>query len=159
MVGFGAMKQLAGPMTLLAALALACLPTGAVSAQEATGEEGAAADGAAADGAAADGALDDLVAAYEALAGMLGQGSEEAVDRVQGDIENLGDWEYRIVELANESSDVMADELNALGDERWEVFWIEPAPAGLRVYLKRPSVSYLGRVPLTTLLRLLAIGA
>jgi hypothetical protein len=154
MVGFGAMKQLAGPMTLLAALALACLPTGAVSAQEATGEEGAAADG-----PAADGALDDLVAAYEALAGMLGQGSEEAVDRVQGDIENLGDWEYRIVELANESSDVMADELNALGDERWEVFWIEPAPAGLRVYLKRPSVSYLGRVPLTTLLRLLAIGA
>ena len=148
------MKQLAGPMTLLAALALACLLTGAASAQEATGDEGAAADG-----AAADGALDDLVAAYEALAGMLGQGSEEAVDRVQSDIENLGDWEYRIVELANESSDVMADELNALGDERWEVFWIEPAPAGLRVYLKRPSVSYLGRVPLTTLLRLLAIGA
>ena len=52
-----------------------------------------------------------------------------------------------------------AEELNALGDERWEVFWIEPAPGGLRVYLKRPSVSYLSRVPLTTLLRLLAIGA
>ncbi|HEY5666185.1 MAG TPA: hypothetical protein VIV64_05635 [Gammaproteobacteria bacterium] len=143
------MKQLAGPMTSIAALALTCLLTGVSSAQEANGEEGAATDG----------ALDDLVAAYEALAGMLGQGSEEAVDRVQSDIENLGDWEYRIVELPNESTEVMADELNALGDERWEVFWIEPAPVGLRVYLKRPSVSYLSRVPLTTLLRLLAIGA
>lgn len=144
------MRHVAGIVTSFAALALLCVAPGDSFAQESEpGEESAAAEG----------ALDDLVAAYEALAGMLGQSSDEAVDRVQSDFENLGDWEYRIVEMANDSTDGMTEELNALGDERWEVFWIEPTPAGLRVYLKRPSVSYLSRVPLTTLLRLLAIGA
>jgi phosphoglycolate phosphatase-like HAD superfamily hydrolase len=104
-------------------------------------------------------ALGELAAAYEGLAGLLGQGSDQAVDRVQEDIENLGDWEYRIVLLSNRSPEALEVELNLLGDDRWEVFWIQPVASDVRVYLKRPSISYLSRVPLSTLVRLLAGGA
>jgi hypothetical protein len=104
-------------------------------------------------------ALEELAARYEELTGLIDSGSGEAVDRVQEDIENLGDWEYRIVMLAQGSSESMEAELNALGDERWEVYWVEPLGGGIRVYLKRPSISYVSRIPLATLIRLIAGGA
>lgn len=103
-------------------------------------------------------ALDELSKAYESLAGLLDEGSDEAVERVQGDIENLGDWEYRIVELEDAGTEALEADLNALGNERWETFWVESTRDGIRFYLKRPSVSYLSRVPLSTLLRMLATG-
>jgi hypothetical protein len=103
-------------------------------------------------------ALDELTAAYESLAGLLDQGSGEAVERVQGDIENLGDWEYRIVEFEDTGAEALETELNALGNERWEAYWVESTRDGMRFYLKRPSISYLSRVPLSTLLRMLAAG-
>jgi hypothetical protein len=49
-------------------------------------------------------------------------------------------------------------ELNQLGDERWEAYWIEPTANGIRVYLKRTSFSITSRVPLTALIRALASG-
>lgn len=101
-------------------------------------------------------ALEELSAAYRSLAGLLDQGSDEAVERVQGDIENLGDWEYRIVELEDDTAEALETELNTLGNERWEVYWVEPQRDGIRFYLKRPSISYLSRVPLSTLLRMLS---
>ena len=101
-------------------------------------------------------ALDELSSAYQTLAGLIGQGSDEAMDRVQGDIENLGDWEYRIVALHNSAVDSIEDKLNRLGDERWEVFWVESSAEGTRFFLKRPAISYVSRVPLSTLLRLLS---
>lgn len=103
-------------------------------------------------------ALAELAAAYEGVSGLLGQGSDEAVDRVQEDIENLGDWEYRVAELSSASSEVLETELNTLGNERWEAYWVEPSVDGVRVYLKRPSISYLSRVPLSALVRMLAGG-
>lgn len=103
-------------------------------------------------------ALEELSSAYESLAGLLDQGSDEAVERVQGDIENLGDWEYRIVVLEDTSTEALESELNALGNERWETYWVEPTRDGIRFYLKRPSISYLSRVPLSTLMRMLATG-
>lgn len=103
-------------------------------------------------------AIEELSAAYDRLAGLLDQGSDEAVDRVQGDIENIGDWEYRIVVLDGEDDEALEAELNAFGDERWEVFWVEPAGESLRFYLKRSSISYLSRVPLGTLMRMLSAG-
>ena len=134
---------------LLICVALGLVP-GSLLAQESAESE---------DASAAARAMEELTAAYESLAGMLGQGSGEAVERVQSDVENLGDWEYRVVELSNDSIEGIAEELNALGDERWEVFWVESAPQGMRVYLKRPAVSYLSRIPLAALIRLLAAGA
>lgn len=112
----------------------------------------------AAEPSATDRALGELSAAYESLADLLNSGSEEAVGRVQGDIENLGDWEYKIVDIADAEPAAMEAELNVLGNERWEAYWMESRRDGVRVYLKRQSVSYLSRVPLSTLLRLLAGG-
>lgn len=103
-------------------------------------------------------ALGELAAAYQGLSGLLDQGSDEAVERVQEDIENLGDWEYRIIVLDDESAEVLETELNLLGNERWEVYWVEPTRDGIRFYLKRPSISYLSRVPLSTLMRLFIGG-
>ena len=110
------------------------------------------------DRSATERALEELAAAYEGVSGLLGEGSEEAVDRVQEDIENLGDWEYRIVDLSNASPEALETELNSLGNERWEAYWVEPSADGIRVYLKRPSISYLSRVPLSALVRMLAGG-
>lgn len=45
-------------------------------------------------------------------------------------------------------------ELNALGNERWEVYWMTSTNSGLRVFLKRPSISDISRVPLSDLLRM-----
>lgn len=104
-------------------------------------------------------ALEELAAAYEGLSGLLGQGSDEAVDLVQDDIENLGDWEYRIVDFADASAEELETELNALGNERWEAYWVQASTDGVRVFLKRPSISYLSRVPLSALVRMLAGGA
>lgn len=103
-------------------------------------------------------ALSELAAAYEGLSGLLDQGSDEAVERVQEDIENLGDWEYRIIEFEEDSTESLESELNLLGNERWEVYWVEPTRDGIRFYLKRPSISYLSRVPLSTLMRMFVGG-
>lgn len=107
---------------------------------------------------ATDRALEELSAAYAGLAGLFNEGSGEAVDRVQEDIENLGDWEYRIVEVPNGSAEMQEQRLNELGNERWEIYWVQPATDTVWFYLKRPSISYLSRVPLSTLLRVIAGG-
>jgi len=53
----------------------------------------------------------------------------------------------------------LAEQLNALGRDRWEVFWLDPAGSDLRVFLKRPVRSYLRQVPLSELQRLLPGGS
>ena len=108
--------------------------------------------------AAAESALERLAAAYDELTGMVDEGSDQAVDRVRADLENLGDWEYQIIELPGDSAATIAEELNALGDERWEAYWVERSNETVRIYLKRPAISYAGRVPIAALLRLLAAG-
>lgn len=105
---------------------------------------------------ATDRAIEELSAAYEGLAGLLNQSSDEAVERVQEDIENLGDWEYRIVEFPNGPAEMQEQQLNELGNDRWEVYWVQPGTNYVRFFLKRPATSYLSRVPLSTLMRVLA---
>ena len=105
-----------------------------------------------------DQSLAQLSAAYDELAGRLQDDSGDAIDWAQEDIENLGDWEYRIVSFDAMPAEAIEAELNALGNERWEVYWIEPSADGMRVYLKRPAVSYLSRVPLGAMLRMFGGG-
>jgi hypothetical protein len=110
----------------------------------------------AAEQSATNRALEELSTAYEGLAGLLNQGSGVAVERVQEDVENLGDWEYKIVEIPNGPAEMQEERLNEFGNERWEVYWVQASTDNFRFYLKRPSVSYMSRVPLSTLLRVLA---
>ena len=76
----------------------------------------------------------------------------------KSDIERIGDWEYQVVRLDAESDAAILEHLDALGSERWEVFWLERQGAELRVFLKRPARSYLRLLPVSELSRLVPIG-
>ena len=82
-----------------------------------------------------------------------------AVDWVRQDMEKIGDWEYRVVALAG-SAESMEKELNELGQDRWECFSVQADGKQARLFFKRPAKSYVGSVPVSSLLKLLpAIGA
>ena len=83
---------------------------------------------------------------------------KDALEWASQDLHRIGDWEYRIVDLPRESAQSRQARLNELGAERWEAFWMEPAGDGIRVYLKRRSASWLGKIPLSELRRLLPSG-
>lgn len=110
------------------------------------------------DSGAASDALDGISSAYEQLAESIASESGEAVDWAREDLENLGDWEYRIVDLGSSNSQEMEVELNEFGNERWEAWWVQPTGDGVRIYLKRSSFSVAGRVPVSALLRALTAG-
>lgn len=97
-------------------------------------------------------AIEELREQYDELAR---DGLDDPVKWAAEDIENIGDWDYRIVELEVSTAAELEAELNALGDDRWEVFWIESGATGYRVMLKKPSLSYLSKVPLSQLGRLI----
>lgn len=82
--------------------------------------------------------------------------SDDPVEWAREDLENIGDWEYRVVDLTDTGADALAGELNRLGNDRWEAFWVERSATGVRILLKRPSVSYIGRVPFSVIGR--AVG-
>ncbi len=84
---------------------------------------------------------------------------KDALEWARQDLLRIGDWEYKIVDVPEESDESRQARFNELGAERWEVFWIEPAPGGIRVYLKRRSRSFLERIPLSDLRRLLSFDS
>ena len=45
-----------------------------------------------------------------------------------------------------------------MGAERWECIWVQPRGSQLRLILKRPVRSYLMRVPLSQLIKLIPEG-
>ena len=103
----------------------------------------------------AERALGELQAKYEELKETQGT---DPVEWAKEDLENLGDWEYRIVEIPLASAGELETELNALGDERWEAFWVTESGGELRVLLKRPSVSYISKLPFLQLGRVITDG-
>ena len=78
---------------------------------------------------------------------------EDAVDWVQQDLARYGDWEYRVVELPSSERALAETELNDLGKERWDCFWVEARGSRTRFYFKRPSRSYLRNLPLSDLMK------
>ena len=83
---------------------------------------------------------------------------EDPVGWAKEDLARYGDWEYRVVTLAELEADALEEELNELGQERWEVFWIERTDQGLNLFLKRPTVSYLRAVPFSEIGRVVPGG-
>lgn len=84
--------------------------------------------------------------------------AEDAMEWAREDLERYGDWEYRVVILAELETNELEEELNALGEERWEVFWVEHTDQGLNLLLKRPAVSYLRAVPFSEIGRVIPGG-
>ena len=82
-----------------------------------------------------------------------------AFDWASEDLKNIGDWEYKIIELSGLSSSELEDEFNALGEERWQIFWIkEKSNENMQVMLKRPTISYLSKLPLSSLGKIMLDG-
>ena len=105
---------------------------------------------------AAQKALDELGRKYDEL---VEDKIEDPVQWATDDIENLGDWDYRVENLSFASEQDLADQLNELGNERWEVIWLERTPDGFLVVLKKPSVSYLSKIPLSGLGKIIIGGS
>ncbi len=105
---------------------------------------------------AAERAVDGLQKKYDEL---LKDKVDMPVDWASEDLENIGDWEYRVETIPFSSTDDFAEKLNAYGDDRWEVIWLEKTPGGYLAFMKKPSISYLSKIPLTPLGRLLMDGS
>ena len=69
--------------------------------------------------------------------------SDDAVDWAKSDVKKIGTWEYKIASFTTESEDDIASQLNTLGSERWECFWVEHAQDSRRFYFKRAQRSYI----------------
>jgi len=84
---------------------------------------------------------------------------DDPVEWAKEDFQRWGDWEYRIVVMADGDLASVETQLNELGKERWEVFWIERTDSGLRVFMKRSAISYLRSVPVPGLGKALSGGS
>ena len=82
----------------------------------------------------------------------------DVVEWAQQDVARIGDWEYRVLRLEDGGDAALEERLGELGEERWQVFWLERRGDAYRVFLKRPARSYLQRVPLSDLRRLVPSG-
>lgn len=100
-------------------------------------------------------ALEELQSKYDELAG---DRLEEPVQWASEDLENIGDWEYEVVDLSTIPAERLKAELNALGDDRWELVWVDVIGGNRVALFKRPAVSWLSKVPLSQLGRLLMGG-
>lgn len=100
---------------------------------------------------AAQRALNELQSRYDEL---LKDKVDVPVDWAAADLENIGDWEYRVVRLSYRSAEELQDQLNEFGNERWEVIWLEESPGGFLAVMKKPSISYLSKIPLSQISRI-----
>ena len=105
---------------------------------------------------ATDRALNELQEKYDELV----KGKVDApVEWASDDLENIGDWEYRVERLSFTSPEGLAEQLNGFGNDRWEVIWLESTPDGFLAVMKKPSISYLSKIPLSELGRFFSIGS
>lgn len=100
--------------------------------------------------------MDEMQRKYDEL---VEEKLENPVDWATDDLENIGDWEYKIIEISFSDIASMEKSLDELGNDRWEVFWIENVANGYRIMLKRPSRSYLSRIPLSQIGRMMIGGS
>ena len=105
---------------------------------------------------AAEQALNELQSKYDELTK---DRFDDPIQWASDDLENIGDWEYKVVDLTAVPTDKLESELNAFGDDRWEMIWIDEARGGRVVIFKRPAVSLLSRIPLSQLGRMVIGGS
>ena len=103
--------------------------------------------------------LDEKLESGKKLLGEKIKGSQgvksQAKDWVKGDIENIGDWEYKIVTFADKAHPELEKELNQLGKSRWQCFWVESTEKNKVFYFKRSKISYMQKMPAGELLEII----
>lgn len=101
-------------------------------------------------------AVENLQQQYDEL---IAERGGDPVEWAASDLENLGDWEYRVETLKLVSEEDFAATLNEFGNDRWEVIWLERTPGGFMVIMKKPSISLLSKIPLSQLGRFVIDGS
>ena len=99
-----------------------------------------------------------LKGAKDKYAETVGDGKEltgKSKEWVLKDIENIGDWEYKVEAYGAEQAKDMEKKLNELGKERWQCFWVESSNKEKVFYFKRTKMSYLSKVPTGAILRIM----
>ena len=105
---------------------------------------------------AAERAMDELQSKYDEL---VRDKVDVPVEWATEDLKNIGDWEYRVIGLSYASPADLEAQLNEFGNERWEVIWLEKTPEGFLAVLKKPAISYLSKIPLSQLGRIVIGGS
>ena len=105
---------------------------------------------------AADKALESLQEKYADLADV---DLDDTMAWATDDLQKIGDWEYRVLEIGNVGAAELEEALNEAGAERWEVIWMEKTLKGHAIVMKRPAVSYLSKVPLSQIGRIVIGGS
>jgi len=82
--------------------------------------------------------------------------TEESKEWLAKDIENIGDWEYKVVSYGSKDFKALEKDLNELGKERWQCFWVEASGKEKVFYFKRTKLSYLSKIPTGAILRIMA---
>lgn len=100
------------------------------------------------------GTWDQVVDLYEQAKEAGETTSKDAYEWVREDFHSIGDWQYRVVELPFGSAETLEQELNDLGTDRWECVWIEPRDGKMLGIFKRRTRTYLNRVPMGDLIKL-----
>jgi hypothetical protein len=83
---------------------------------------------------------------------------KNVADWVKAEFQRMGTWEYRFVSLNANDTAELEKELNIMGKERWECFWLEREGNVMRLAFKRPAQSYLQALPVKELMKLIAAG-
>ena len=81
--------------------------------------------------------------------------SAQTKEWLMKDLENMGDWEYKIAAFGNKVPEEMEKELNQLGNERWQCFWVDNAGKQKVFYFKRTKMSFIQKIPAADLLRII----
>lgn len=103
------------------------------------------------------GIWDEVRSVYDEARDAGETGAEDVYDWVEQDFRKIGDWEYRLVEVALDEPASLQDELNKLGADRWECFWVRPQADSLLLFLKRPAKTYLKHIPMSDLMKLIPV--
>ena len=80
-----------------------------------------------------------------------------AIEWATEDIKKIGDWDYRVVSLVENTPEKIEEKLNEYGANRWEIFWIEKTGEQKIIYMKRTARSYLKHIPLKEILKVIPV--
>lgn len=101
----------------------------------------------AAAGESAEQGLEHLTELYQASVQAGDTAATSVYAWIVEDLRKVGAWDYQVVRVDTADDASLSRRLNELGDERWEVLWLEPvAENQARVYVKRRRRSRLQRL-------------
>ena len=84
--------------------------------------------------------------AYEELTSGEKDLTKETKKWIEEDLENIGDWEYRIVEINDSTAESIQMILNKMGKDRWECFFVDTSDNKRFFYFKKSKISYLQKL-------------